>query len=354
MDASFWKGKRVLLTGHTGFKGGWSALMLRSMGAEVTGLALAPDQTPSFFERAKVGEVARSIIGDIRDLDTVKRAVAESRAEIVLHLAAQALVRRGYNEPVETFATNVMGTAHVLEAARLSGHVRSVLVVTSDKCYENREWVWPYRENEAMGGYDPYSSSKGCAELLTSAYRRSFFSEQGIGLATARAGNVIGGGDWSDARLVPDLVRGLEQGRSVFIRQPESIRPWQHVMDALAGYFLLVEKLWHEPAQFGDGWNFGPSDESVIPVRLIANELVRLWGGPASWQHDPESGAHEARILKLDSAKARSFLGWKPRLTVPEALAKIVEWHKSDGAGADMQAVTLSQIHAYSSAGKAK
>ena len=350
-DPAFWRGKRVLLTGHTGFKGGWAALMLQEMGAEVTGLALAPEPMPCLFDKAEVGSSLQSIIGDIRDAETVDRALATSRAEIVLHCAAQAIVRDGYKDPVATYATNVMGTVHVLDAIRRSKHVRAALVVTSDKCYENREWLWPYRENEPMGGHDPYSSSKGCAELVVAAYRQSYLAEAGIGLASARAGNVIGGGDWSKARLVPDLIRGLSAGEPILIRQPDAIRPWQHVMDALLGYFQLVEKLWHDPKVFAQGWNFGPDDASAMTVRAIADLLVREWGDGAAWQQDEQAGPHEAQMLRLDSSRARALLGWQPAYGVEQAITSIVEWHKADLAGETMLNVTRAQIKAHKACG---
>lgn len=347
MTSEFWNGKRVLLTGHTGFKGAWLSLYLEKLGAKVTGLALAPDQNPSLFEVAGVDRGIRSIIGDIRDLATVERAVTAAEPDVVIHMAAQALVRRGYREPVETYATNVLGTVHVLDAVRRVSKARACVVVTSDKCYENREWLWPYREDEPMGGRDPYSNSKGCAELVVSSYRSSYFAPAGMGLASARAGNVIGGGDWSEDRLIPDLIRGFIDRKPTMIRQPNSIRPWQHVLEAINGYMMLVERLWDDPVAFAQGWNFGPTDAGAIPVHAIADTLVTKWGSGASWIRDKEAGAHEANLLKLDSTKARTLLSWKPRLNIEQSLEWIVNWHRAQVAHADMRDFTRLQIEEY-------
>lgn len=347
MTSEFWNGKRVLLTGHTGFKGAWLSLYLEKLGAKVTGLALAPDQHPSLFEVAGVDRGIRSIIGDIRDLPAVERAVAASEPDIVIHMAAQALVRRGYREPVETYATNVLGTVHVLDAVRRLSKARACVVVTSDKCYENREWLWPYREDEPMGGRDPYSNSKGCAELVVSAYRSSYFAPAGMGLASARGGNVIGGGDWSEDRLIPDLIRGFIDRKPTMIRQPNSIRPWQHVLEAVKGYLNLAEQLWNDPVAFAQGWNFGPTDAGAIPVHAIADTLVAKWGSGASWIRDNEAGVHEANLLKLDSTKARTLLSWKPKLTTEQALEWIVNWHRTCVAQGDMREFTHRQIEQY-------
>jgi CDP-glucose 4,6-dehydratase len=347
MTSGFWNGKRVLLTGHTGFKGAWLSLYLEALGAKVTGLALAPDQNPSLFKVATVDHGISSVIGDIRDLPTVERTVNEAQPDIVIHMAAQALVRRGYREPVETYATNVLGTVHVLDAVRRLSNARACVVVTSDKCYENQEWIWPYRESEPMGGRDPYSNSKGCAELVVSAYRASYFAPAGKGLASARAGNVIGGGDWSEDRLVPDLIRGFVDRKPTMIRQPNAIRPWQHVLEAINGYLVLTERLWNDPIAFAEGWNFGPSDVGAVPVHTIADSLVAKWGDGAAWARDNEAGVHEANLLKLDSTKARTLLPWLPRLGIEEALDWIVKWHRAHVAHRDMRDFTLRQIEQY-------
>lgn len=343
-----WEGRRVLVTGHTGFKGAWLALWLEALSAEVTGLALASPTEPSLFDSARVASGVRHIEGDIRDLDTVVAAVESARPEVIFHLAAQPLVRLSYDEPVETYATNVMGTAHVLEAARRVTGVRAIVAVTSDKCYENRETIWPYRETDPMGGHDPYSSSKGCAELLVSAWRRSYFSEEGPLLASARAGNVIGGGDWADDRLVPDLVRAFSAGAAPLIRSPASVRPWQHVLEALRGYILLAERLLKRERAFADGWNFGPSDEDARPVSWIVAHMRAAWGGgTANVLHDTGPRPHEAALLRLDCSRARAELGWQPVLPLSRALEWIVEWHKAVAQGADARDVTLRQIAAY-------
>lgn len=341
MNASLWRNRRVFLTGHTGFKGAWLALWLQRLGAEVTGYALAPDTAPNLFDAARVGEGMHSILGDVRDLDALRSALDASGAEVVLHLAAQSLVRESYARPVDTYATNVMGTVHLLEAVRESKNVKAVVVVTSDKCYENREWPWPYRENEPLGGHDPYSNSKACAELVASAYRASFFGNARV--ATARAGNVIGGGDWAKDRLVPDLIRAFTNGESAVIRNPLAIRPWQHVLEPLHGYLMLAESLLR--GEHAEAWNFGPGDSDVRPVQWVADELARRWSDGASWTQDRGSHPHEAHTLKLDSAKARTQLHWTPRLSLSEALDWIVEWHQAFGAAPERAAeMTMNQI----------
>ena len=333
-DAAFWGGKRVLVTGHTGFKGSWLTLWLKRLGAEVTGLALVPDTHPSLFTLA-VADDGPSLFVDIRDLAAVRASFKEARPEIVLHLAAQALVRPSYADPVGTYATNVMGTVHVLEAARETPSVRAVVVVTSDKAYENREWPWAYRETEAMGGYDPYSNSKGCAELVVSAYRSSFFSRSDIRLASARAGNVIGGGDWSVDRLIPDIVRAFERGRSVEIRSPSAIRPWQHVLEPLAGYLTLAERLCgSDGAAFAEAWNFGPADEDCRAVSYVIDQVAKAWGGDARWHLSDKQQPHEATFLKVDASKARARLGWDRRLQLGDALSWTAEWYREQGKGA--------------------
>lgn len=355
MEPDFWRGKRVFLTGHTGFKGSWLSLLLASRGAEVHGLSLAP-QRDSLYERARIAEVvARSTIADVRDLRAVREALDHSGADIVLHLAAQALVRPSYDSPVDTFATNVMGTVHVLEALRHAPHVRAAVVVTSDKCYENREWVWGYREDEPMGGHDPYSNSKGCAELVTGAYRRSYHLEAGQHVASARAGNVIGGGDYAKDRLLPDTVRAFRSGDEVRIRNPRAIRPWQHVLEPLSGYLRLAEALYGPDGEtFADGWNFGPSADGERTVLDVVDRLWRGWPGARGWLLDQAPQQHEASFLKLDSSKARRLLDWQPRWTFEEAIDASIAWYRAEETGADMRGFTQAQIDTYfNAAGKA-
>ncbi|PMQ16381.1 CDP-glucose 4,6-dehydratase [Janthinobacterium sp. AD80] len=352
MNPAFWQGKRVFLTGHTGFKGGWLSLWLQQLGADVTGYALDAPTTPSLFEVANVACGMQSIIGDVRDGDAVKRAMAVARPDVVIHMAAQPLVRYSYVNPVETYSTNVMGVVNVLEAVRATPGVRAVVNVTSDKCYENREWPWGYRENEAMGGYDPYSNSKGCAELVTAGYRSSFFhadkyAEHGIALGSGRAGNVIGGGDWALDRLIPDMLRAIGTGEPVMIRNPHAIRPWQHVLEPLSGYLTLAEKLYTEGPVHAEGWNFGPHDTDAKPVEWIIERMTQEWGAGASWSLDGQDHPHEATYLKLDCSKARGQLGWHPRWDIGQTIAKIVEWHKACDQGTDMRAMTLAQITTY-------
>lgn len=347
----FWRGKRVLVTGHTGFKGSWLCLWLQSMKAEVCGLAHAPATQPDLFSVARVGDGMTSQVGDIRDYATVLATMQAFRPDIVLHMAAQPLVRRSYQAPVETYATNVMGTVHVLEAARQLGSVRAVVNVTTDKCYENREWIWGYREDEPLGGYDPYSSSKGCSELATSAFRRSFFAKTDTAVASARAGNVIGGGDWAEDRLIPDILKAFERGAPVVIRNPAATRPWQHVLEPLSGYLLLAQRLYNEGQRFAEGWNFGPAQEDARPVQWIVERMTDTWGRGASWQLDPTAQPHEAGFLMLDSTKARSRLGWRPRWPLATALEQIVGWHRAWTDGEDMQRLCLGQIQQYSAAG---
>ncbi len=354
VNQSFWQGKRVLLTGHTGFKGSWLSLWLQSMGAQVVGYALAAPTQPSLFDVANVGQDMTSIVGDIRDLNHLQTVFAEHQPEVVIHMAAQALVRYSYIVPVETYSTNVMGTVHLLEAVRNTPSVKAVVNVTSDKCYENREWAWGYRENEAMGGYDPYSNSKGCAELITSAYRNSYFhpdkySQHGVAIASGRAGNVIGGGDWAADRLIPDMMRAITQGQPVSIRNAHSIRPWQHVLEPLSGYLLLAQKLYEQGPSFAEGWNFGPNDDDAKPVEWILNHLTKIWGEGASWQLDGGEHPHEAHYLKLDCSKAKSRLHWQPRWTLTDAIEKICIWHKAYIAAADMREMCMYQIKQYES-----
>ncbi|WP_230460960.1 CDP-glucose 4,6-dehydratase [Burkholderia ubonensis] len=351
-DSIFWSGKRVLLTGHTGFKGGWLTLWLRSLGAHVTGYSLAPETVPNLFSLARVEEGIESIIGDIRDRNRLLEAICHAQPEIVIHMAAQPLVRASYSNPVETYETNVLGTVHVLDAIRQVPGVRSVVIVTTDKCYENREWEWGYRENEAMGGYDPYSSSKGCAELVTAAYRNSFFNPASydlhrVAVATARAGNVIGGGDWAFDRLIPDIMRAIAHGETVNIRNPHAIRPWQHVLEPLSGYLVLARSLYIHGARHADAWNFGPHDADAKPVQDIVEYLTARWGENARWQLDNGQHPHEATYLKLDCSKARARLGWHPRWNLAQALDKIIAWYKAAERQDDMRAVSLAQIAEY-------
>ncbi|GAA3722719.1 CDP-glucose 4,6-dehydratase [Sphingomonas cynarae] len=336
INPGFWAGKRVFLTGHTGFKGSWLSLWLQAMGAKVTGFALAPPTSPSLFDVARVADGMTSIIGDIRDAAALEAALVAADPELVLHMAAQPLVRASYDDPVGTYATNVMGTVHLLEAVRRAPSVRACVVVTTDKCYENREWVWGYREDEPMGGYDPYSNSKGCAELVISAYRRSFLTAQGIALASGRAGNVIGGGDWATDRLIPDILRAVESGSPVMIRNPLAIRPWQHVLEPLSGYLVLAEALCHDAANAAQAWNFGPRDDDARPVQWIVERMCDAWGEGATWTRDESVQPHEAHYLKLDISKARAGLHWQPRWTLAETLDSIVAWHRAWLAGADM------------------
>jgi CDP-glucose 4,6-dehydratase len=347
MRREFWRGKRVLLTGHTGFKGSWLTLWLRDAGAAVTGYALEPPTTPSLFDLARVGEGVESVIGDVRDYDRLHDVVTRTRPEIVLHLAAQSVVRYSYDHPLETFAVNVLGTANVLEAARHAPGVRVVVNVTSDKCYENREWAWGYRESDPMGGHDPYSSSKGCSELVTAAYRRSYCHDAGradLMIASGRAGNVIGGGDWTPDQLIPDVVRAYLRKERVRIRNPGAVRPWQFVLEPLNGYLMLAEKLWEGGAAHADGWNFGPRDEDARPVSWIVERLAALWGEGAGWQLDQGEHPHEAHYLKLDCSRAHADLGWWPRLALPAALEWVAEWYRAYRDAGDVRALTLAQI----------
>ena len=358
MNAAFWQGRRVFLTGHTGFKGGWLSLWLQQLGADVTGYALAPPSGPSLFETAAVGRRMHSVLGDVRDGERLRAALQAARPDVVLHLAAQPLVRYSYANPVETYSVNVMGLVNLYEAVRATPGVRAVVNVTSDKCYENREWPWGYRENEAFGGYDPYSNSKGCAELVTSCYRSSYFNperhaEHGVALASARAGNVIGGGDWAPDRLVPDMLRAVGSGAPVMIRSPYAIRPWQHVLEPLSGYLLLAERLVQEGAAFAEGFNFGPFENDARPVEWVVEQLCQAWGAGASWKLDGAPQPHEATYLKLDCAKARARLGWQPRWSLQHTIGQIVDWHKQLATGADMRALSLAQITSYQAASPA-
>ncbi|HEV7814055.1 MAG TPA: CDP-glucose 4,6-dehydratase [Janthinobacterium sp.] len=352
MNPAFWSGKRVFLTGHTGFKGSWLSLWLQQLGAKVTGYALAPPSKPSLFDSAAVARGMQSITGDVRDGAALALAMREAAPDIVIHMAAQALVRHSYTHPVETYSVNVMGLVHLFEAVRNTPGVRAVVNVTSDKCYENREWAWGYRENEAMGGYDPYSNSKGCAELVTAGYRNSFFNPDkyaghGVALGSGRAGNVIGGGDWAADRLIPDMLRAIGAGVPVKIRSPHAIRPWQHVLEPLSGYLALAESLYLQGPAFAEGFNFGPHDTDARPVEWVVERLCRSWGAGAAWELEREPQPHEATYLKLDCSKARSRLQWQPRWDLGQTIDRIVAWHQAHRDGADMRALTLRQIEEY-------
>ncbi len=354
MNPTFWQGKRIFLTGHTGFKGSWLALWLQLLGAEVTGFALEPPTDPSLFVVGRVGAGMRSVIGDVRDLGLLQKSMQDANPEIVIHMAAQPLVRYSYANPVDTYTTNVIGSVHVLEAVRNIIGVKAVINVTSDKCYENNEWLWGYRENEAIGGYDPYSNSKGCAELVTAAYRSSFFnsaeySKHGVAIASARAGNVIGGGDWAADRLIPDFIRAALADETVFIRSPDAIRPWQHVLEPLSGYLVLAEKLYTQGEQFAEAWNFGPNDSDAKSVKWIVDQLVANWGDKASFKLEDTvvPGIHEAHFLRLDCSKARMNLGWKPQWGATETIKRTCAWYRAYYEGQDIRSFTLDEIKEY-------
>lgn len=352
MYSGFYKGKKVFITGHTGFKGSWLCLWLKNMGAEVTGYSLNPPTNPSLFEMTGAAAGINSIIGDVRDYNCLLQSMEKAEPEIVIHMAAQPLVRDSYKIPVETYSINVMGTVHVLEAVRQTSSVRAVVNVTTDKCYDNKEWFWGYRENEPMGGYDPYSNSKGCSELVTSSYRSSFFNTSTYGkthkvaLASARAGNVIGGGDWASDRLIPDIVRSIVSGQKVLIRSPHAVRPWQHVLEPLSGYLFLAKNLYENGTDFAEGWNFGPSDDDAKPVEWIVSHLCNLWG-KADYEIDRNPQPHEASYLKLDCSKAKMRMGWKPRWDIETALKKIVDWTRVYVDKGDIKEVTLKQIREF-------
>lgn len=344
----FWKNKRVFLTGHTGFKGSWMSLWLQEMGAIVKGYALNPNTSPDLFTKADVASGMESEIGDIKDLDTITNSMSSFNPDVLIHMAAQPLVRLSYVEPVDTYTTNVIGTVNVLEAARSCKNLKAIVSVTTDKCYENNEWVWGYRENEPMGGHDPYSSSKGCAELVTSAYRRSFFSSSETpSLASARAGNVIGGGDWATDRLIPDILRAFEKSEPVIIRNPLSTRPWQHVLEPVSGYLVLAENLYKKGDEYAEAWNFGPKDDDCKPVGWILDRIVEKWGGGASWELDKNNNPHEAGFLKLDCSKAENRLKWLPKWKLDKTLDYIVNWHQKFLEKSNMKEECLKEINDY-------
>ena len=355
LDRAFWHGKRVFLTGHTGFKGSWLSLWLTKLGAEVSGYALDPPTTPNLYELARVNSIVKSTIADVRDAEALARALSEARPDVVFHMAAQPLVRESYRIPAETFAVNVMGTVNLFESIRGCARVRAVVNVTTDKCYENREWPWGYRENEALGGHDPYSSSKACSELVTSAYRRSYFNTDACGstgtsIASARAGNVIGGGDFAADRVIPDCVRAVLKGETILLRSPDAIRPWQHVLDPLSGYLLLARKLYEDGERFASAWNFGPEDADARTVEWLVQRFCEKWGEGASCGFDRGEHPHEAHHLKLDISKARTALGWRPRWDLLTAIDRVVEWTRSYRDGADVREACLGQISDYASA----
>lgn len=347
MNFSFWNNKRVLITGHTGFKGSWLSFWLKNSGAEVCGYSLAPETSPNLFENLEIENQIKSVIGDIRDLEYFEKTVKDFQPEIVFHLAAQSLVRKSYREPVETYATNVIGTVNILEAIRKVESVKSVVIVTTDKVYENKEWHWAYRENERLGGFDPYSNSKACAELAVSSYRNSFFKESETLIATARAGNVIGGGDWSEDRLLPDVFRSLIFGDELLIRNPNSVRPWQHTLEPLDGYLMLGEKLFNGEKDFAESWNFGPSEDDSKSVGFILDDIEKLWDETVNWKIADGHHPHEANLLKLDSSKAKNKLGWNPKLSLNEALKITIDWYKEFKNKSDLMEITKKQIEFY-------
>ncbi len=352
MFHSIYNNRRVLITGHTGFKGSWLALWLRELGAQVVGYALEPPADPNLFGLCGLEQKLTSCKGDVRDLSTLRNVFQQYQPEIVFHLAAQALVRSSYQYPVDTYSTNVLGTVNLLEACRHTSSVRAVVNVTSDKCYENREWLWGYREIEPMGGDDPYSSSKGCAELVMNAYLKSFFPpekyhQHGVAVASVRAGNVIGGGDWAADRLIPDCIRAILKEMPVVIRYPDAIRPWQHVLEPLSGYLLLAQKLYQEGPAFSGAWNFGPDDSGAKPVKWIVERLTKMWGNNAAWTLVQQPSLHEAHYLKLDCSKAKALLGWRPKWNLDVALTKTIEWYQVYACHEDITDITLKQLHVY-------
>ncbi|MFB2897996.1 CDP-glucose 4,6-dehydratase [Aerosakkonemataceae cyanobacterium BLCC-F50] len=352
MERNFWQKRRVLLTGHTGFKGSWLSLWLQFLGVELLGYALHPPTNPSLFEVARVAEGMTSAIGDITDYEHLRKAIADFRPEIIIHMAAQTVVHTSYLDPVSNYNTNVMGTVHLFEAIRHVGGVKAVVNVTSDKCYENREWVWGYRENDPLGGYDPYSSSKACAEIVTAAYRNSFFNvsnyaEHGTAIATARAGNVIGGGDWTANGLIADIVRSFLEQKKILIRNPYATRPWQHVLDALNGYLTLAEHLYNKGPAFAEAWNFGPNESDIKPVDWIVEKMLSLWGEGVTWEKDQTCQFHESNSLSLSCSKAHLKLGWTPKMSLEDALTQIITWTKGYQTGADMRAMTIDAISQY-------
>lgn len=361
LDRNFWQGKKVFLTGHTGFKGAWLSLWLHTLGTEVTGYALLPPTDPSLFDLCHLDGFLTSVIGDIRDLNRLRSALVAADPDIVIHMAAQPLVLDSYQNPIETYEINVIGTVNLFEAVRSAAakgaRIKAVINVTSDKCYENKEWQWGYRENEPMGGHDPYSNSKACSELVTSSYRSTYFhpdryAYHGVGIASARAGNVIGGGDWAADRLLPDCMRALLNGQQIKIRRPNAIRPWQHVLEPLSGYLILAEKLYADGIRFSEGWNFGPDDDDAKPVEWIVKRVCAKWSSGASYQIEQTAHFHEAHFLMLDCSKAKSGLGWTPRWKLEHAIDKVLEWTRAYQAKQDLVSVCIRQIQEYSVSGR--
>lgn len=344
---SFWKGKKVLITGHTGFKGSWLCLCLQALGANIIGYALKPPTEPNLFNLAKISDYINSVEGDIRDSERLKGTVNKFKPEIVFHLAAQALVRKSYINPIETFETNVIGTVNIFDAIRFGDNTRVVINVTSDKCYENNQWLWGYRETDLLGGYDPYSCSKGCCELITNAFRKSYYKKLGILVSSVRAGNVIGGGDWSDDRLIPDIIKAIINNNKIVIRNPSAVRSWQHVLEALSGYMVLAEKMWNEGDKFQGAWNFGPDEESIITVDNLTQSLMKHLGNKVQYVYDKSIQMHEAQILKLDSSKAKSNLGWKTKLDIDKTIEWTAEWYENFFENENMRQITLNQIERY-------
>lgn len=353
IEKNFWKRKKVFVTGHTGFKGSWLCLWLHSLGADITGYALNPPTNPSLFDICKIKQFTTSIIGNVRDFKSLNEAIQSSRPEIIIHMAAQSLVRESYKNSNETYSVNVMGTVNLLEAVKNCQGTKAVVNITTDKCYENKEWCWGYRENDPLGGYDPYSNSKACSELVTSAYRNSFFNPKdynthGVGVATARSGNVVGGGDWATDRLIPDCVRALLAEKKIIIRNPGSIRPWQHVLEPLSGYLLLVQKLVEDGPRYSEAWNFGPNDTDEKPVEWIVRKICEKWGGNTSYGIDKRKQPHEAHYLKLDCSKAKALLSWHPRWNLEKAIDKVIEWTLAYKENNNVKKVCLKQIDEYS------
>lgn len=345
--SNFWKGKKIFLTGHTGFKGSWMSLWLNTLGAEVQGYSLEPEKPISLFSEAQIDKDMRSTIGDIRDLDNLSKEIILFKPEIIVHMAAQPLVRASYIDPIKTYSTNVMGTANLLEASKKCSSIKTILNITTDKCYENKELDKSYREIDRLGGFDPYSSSKACSELVTSAYRNSFFLESDVSIATARAGNVIGGGDWSQDRLIPDILGSFASNKKVYIRYPNAIRPWQHVLESISGYLTLIERLYDDGHKYSGSWNFGPNEKDAQSVEYIANKMVALWGNDSSWELDSSSNPHEAGYLKLDITKSKELLSWNPKWNLDQALDKVISWHQKWLETSDAKSICLNQIEDY-------